>query len=138
MPSESWASTPSVRSVMQGNKGRDTGPEMALRRALHALGLRYRVNVRVIPGSRMTVDLAFTRAQVAVEVLGCFWHRCPEHHRPASRNAEFWTTKLADNVERDEAKRAALEALGWTLVVIWEHDELAEAVERVTTALRRD
>lgn len=116
---------------MKANKGRDTAPEMALRRALHAAGLRYRVNTRPIPGSRMTVDVVFSRARVAVEMRGCFWHGCPEHHRPSRRNAEFWSTKIADNLRRDEAKRVSLEANGWELIVIWEHDDIAEAVSRI-------
>lgn len=125
-----------MRNVMRANRGRDTRPEMALRRALHAAGLRYRVNARPLNGSRMTVDVVFPRARVAVEVRGCFWHGCPLHHRPSQRNAEFWSTKIAGNVERDERKRAALEADGWTVVVVWEHDDIAEAVERVTAAVR--
>lgn len=121
---------------MRANRGRDTRPEMALRRALHAAGLRYRINARPLTGSRMTVDVVFPRALVAVEVRGCFWHGCPLHHRPSQRNAEFWSTKIAGNIERDERKRAALEADGWTVVVVWEHDDIAEAVERVTAAVR--
>jgi DNA mismatch endonuclease (patch repair protein) len=121
---------------MRSNRSRDTGPEMALRRALHAVGLRYRLNVRPIPDSRMTVDVVFPRSRVAVEVRGCFWHGCPEHHRPSQRNAAFWSTKIASNIERDEAKRAALEAEGWSLIVVWEHDDVAEAVERVKAAIR--
>lgn len=132
---ESWASSPSVRNVMRANRGRDTSPEMALRRALHASGLRYRVNARPIPDSRMTVDIVFPPARVAVEVRGCFWHGCSQHHRPSRRNAEFWSAKIAGNIERDDRKRAALEADGWTLVVIWEHDDITEAVEKVRAAL---
>ncbi|WKG01388.1 very short patch repair endonuclease [Mycolicibacterium sp. HK-90] len=136
MPSESWASSDAVRNVMRANRGRDTGPEMALRRALHAAGLRYRVNARPIPDSRMTVDVVFPRARVAVEVLGCFWHGCPEHHRPSQRNAEFWSSKIAGTVERDQRKRAALEADGWAVVTVWEHDDITEAAERVTATVR--
>ncbi|MEX3644005.1 very short patch repair endonuclease [Mycolicibacterium porcinum] len=120
---ESWASSPAVRNVMRANRGRDTAPELALRRALHAAGMRYRVNARPIAGSRMTVDIVFPRAKVAVELLGCFWHGCPEHHRPAMRNAEFWREKVARNTERDTRKRALLEADGWTLVTVWEHED---------------
>ncbi|MDP7727622.1 very short patch repair endonuclease [Mycobacterium sp. TY813] len=136
MPSESWASSDAVRNIMRANRGRDTRPEMALRRALHAAGFRYRVNARPIPGSRMTVDVVFPKARVAVEVRGCYWHGCAEHHRPSRQNAEFWSTKIAGNVERDERKRAALEADGWAVVIVWEHDDVAEAVERVTSAVR--
>jgi DNA mismatch endonuclease (patch repair protein) len=98
--------------------------------------MRYRVNARPIAGSRMTVDVVFPRARVAVEMRGCFWHGCPQHHRPSRRNAEFWSAKIAGNVERDERKRAALEADGWTVVVVWEHDDIADAAERVRTAVR--
>jgi DNA mismatch endonuclease, patch repair protein len=120
---------------MRANKGRDTGPEMRLRRALHASGMRYRVNARLIPGSRMTIDIAFPRARVAVEVRGCFWHGCTEHHRPSRQNADFWTTKIKGNVERDETKRSVLTQMGWKLVVVWEHDDVANAVDRVIAAV---
>ncbi|WP_253866841.1 very short patch repair endonuclease [Mycobacterium asiaticum] len=136
MPSDSWASSDAVRNIMRANRGRDTRPELALRRALHAVGLRYRVNTRPIPDSRMTVDVVFPKARVAVEVRGCFWHGCPQHHRPSQRNAEFWATKIAGNVERDGRKHAALEANGWAVVIVWEHDDIAEAVERVAAAVR--
>ena len=87
---------------MQGNRGRDTRPEMALRSAVHALGLRYRVGIRPIKGVRRTADLVFSRAKVAVFLDGCFWHGCPEHHRPATgKTAAFWSKKIADNKERD-------------------------------------
>src|SRR5690625_4916471 len=108
---------------MRANKGRDTAPELELRQALHAAGLRFRLNTRPIPHSQMTVDIVFPRTRVAVEVHGCFWHGCPEHHRPSRRNVEFWETKIADNVRRDQTKRAALEAGGWELIVVWEHDD---------------
>lgn len=130
---ESWASTPAVRRNMQANRGRDTAPEMAVRRMLHARGLRYRVCARPIPGSRRTVDIVFGPAKVAVEVRGCFWHGCPDHRQPARTNAEFWRTKLAENIARDEEKREALEAAGWILVVVWEHDDPVEAASRIAT-----
>ncbi|BBY01507.1 very short patch repair endonuclease [Mycobacterium seoulense] len=85
----------------------------------------------------MTVDVVFPRARVAVEVRGCFWHGCPRHHRPSHLNADFWSAKINGNVKRDKAKDAALEAAGWTLVVVWEHDEVAEAVERVKAAIHQ-
>lgn len=134
--SESWASSVAVRNVMKANKGRDTAPEMALRRALHAAGLRYRVNTRPIPGSRMTVDIVFTRARIAVEMRGCFWHGCPNHHRPSRRNAEFWSAKIADNARRDETKRKALAMHGWELIVVWEHDDIAEAAHMIGERVR--
>jgi DNA mismatch endonuclease (patch repair protein) len=120
---------------MQANKGRDTGPELALRRALHAAGLRYRVGAHPIPGSRQTVDIVFPRARVAVEVRGCFWHGCPDHHRPARRHAAFWKDKVAGTIGRDQAKRKALEAAGWALLAVWEHEDVADAAERIAAAV---
>jgi DNA mismatch endonuclease (patch repair protein) len=120
---------------MQANKGRDTRPELALRRALHAAGLRYRVNAKPLTGSRMTVDVVFPRAKVAVEVRGCFWHGCPEHLRPARQNADFWSGKIAGTVERDRAKDAALKAAGWLVVIVWEHEDVADASHRVAEAV---
>jgi DNA mismatch endonuclease (patch repair protein) len=120
---------------MRSNRGRDTGPEIALRRALFAAGFRYRTNLRPIPNSRMTCDVVFTRRRVAVEIRGCFWHGCPEHHRPAKLNAEFWSSKIAGNIQRDASKEAALRAAGWRLVVVWEHEDVDEAVQRVKAAL---
>jgi DNA mismatch endonuclease (patch repair protein) len=116
---------------MQANRNRDTAPEVAIRRRLHAAGLRYRICARPIAGSRQTVDVAFGPSRVAVEIRGCFWHGCPEHHRPARQNADFWREKITKNIERDERKRLDLEAAGWLLVVIWEHEDPVEAADRV-------
>ncbi|MFB9073189.1 hypothetical protein ACFFX0_19090 [Citricoccus parietis] len=77
---ESWASSEANRRSMRGNKGRDTKPELAVRRLLHARGLRYRVNFRLEQDLRRTADLAFTKARVAVFIDGCYWHGCPEHY----------------------------------------------------------
>jgi DNA mismatch endonuclease Vsr len=79
---KSWAASPAVRRVMQGNKSRDTKPEIAVRSAVHALGMRYRVSTRPLAGLRRTADLVFRSARVAVFVDGCFWHGCPAHHSP--------------------------------------------------------
>ena len=75
----SWASSKTARATMLANRSRDTGPELAVRRAVHSLGLRYRVDVRPLPGIRRTADLVFRPARVAVFVDGCFWHGCPDH-----------------------------------------------------------
>ena len=99
--SDSWASSPAVRNVMRANKGRDTKPELALRSAVHALGLRYRVGLRPVRQVRRTADMVFTKARIAVFLDGCFWHGCPEHHRPAKQNVGFWTTKIEGNKIRD-------------------------------------
>jgi DNA mismatch endonuclease (patch repair protein) len=135
VPADSWASSPAVRKVMRANRGRDTRPEIALRKALFAAGMRYRVNFRPIPKSRMTCDIAFPRNRIAVELRGCFWHGCPQHHRPAVRNGEFWSAKIAGNVQRDARKEQAMREVGWELVVVWEHDDVATSVKRVRSAL---
>ena len=100
-------------------KGRDTRPEMTVRRALWAAGLRYRLHDKRLPGKP---DIVFASRCVALFVHGCFWHRhpgCQAARMPKSR-PEFWEPKLAGNVIRDREQRSRLEALGWTVLVIWE------------------
>jgi DNA mismatch endonuclease, patch repair protein len=121
---------------MQSNKGRDTGPELALRRAVHALGLRYRVNARPLRGVRRTADLLFTRAQVAVFLDGCFWHGCPEHHTVSATNTAFWVEKVETNRRRDRDTDAKLREAGWRSLRVWEHEDPTAAAERVRAAVR--
>ncbi len=99
-------------------RGMNTGPEMVLRSALWARGLRYRLHSRTPVGRP---DLVFLGPRVAVCIDGCFWHGCPEHYvRPRSR-AGFWAAKLAENVERDQRQTLQLETEGWRVARIWEH-----------------
>lgn len=121
---------------MQGNKSRDTKPELRLRGLLHAAGLRYRVAYKPLEGYRHTADVAFTRARVAVFVDGCFWHGCPEHYRPPRSNSEYWSPKIERNRARDVKVDALLAAAGWTVVRAWEHEDPAEVAERVEAAVR--
>lgn len=116
---------------MQGNRGRDTRPELALRRAAHALGLRYRVSVRPLPGFRRTADLVFPGAQVAVFLDGCFWHGCETHHTVAATNASYWAEKVVRNRERDRETDGALVDAGWAVLRVWEHEDPAEAAVRI-------
>ncbi|NEA46546.1 very short patch repair endonuclease [Streptomyces sp. SID10815] len=120
---------------MQANRSRDTGPEMALRRAVHARGLRYRVAARPIKELRRTADLVFTKAKVAVFLDGCFWHGCPEHHTVARRNGDYWAAKVERNRTRDEDTDRRLGEAGWTVVRVWEHEDPLEAVSRVEEAV---
>ncbi|MTK05026.1 very short patch repair endonuclease [Micromonospora sp. CP22] len=136
MSDKSWASSSGVRKSMQGNKGRDTKPELALRRAVHALGLRYFVGKRPIPSVRRTADLVFPRLRVAVFLDGCFWHGCAQHHTVAKTNAEFWAAKVAGNRRRDADTDARLAAAGWTVVRIWEHESPEHAAARVAEVVR--
>ncbi len=117
-------------------RGTDTSPEVTLRRALWSRGLRYRLHART-PAGRPDVLLPASR--VAVFIDGCFWHGCPLHYaRPRSRE-EFWSAKLVANIDRDARQSALLEAAGWQVVRLWEHEvveELASAVDRVERAVR--
>lgn len=121
---------------MQANRSRDTQPELALRRAVHALGLRYRVATRPIPTLRRTADLVFPRQKVAVFLDGCFWHGCPEHHTKAARNSDYWQTKVRRNRERDLETTERLTEEGWLVLRFWEHEDLAAAALVVQQAIR--
>ncbi|WSG03552.1 very short patch repair endonuclease [Micromonospora sp. NBC_01740] len=134
---KSWASSPAVRAVMRGNRSRDTKPERRLRSKLHATGLRYRVNYKVLPTLRRTADVAFTKARVAVFVDGCFWHGCPEHYRPATKNQDFWMQKVIGNRQRDSETDALLTLAGWKVVRVWEHEDVTQAAARVADLLRQ-
>lgn len=131
----SWASSEATRRSMTANRGRDTGPEMAVRSAVHALGLRYRVNTRPEPSLRRTADLVFRRAKVAVFVDGCFWHSCPIHRTRPRANDGFWSEKLERTVARDRETTDALEAAGWLVLRFWEHEDPDEVAERIREAV---
>ena len=131
LPPESKASSRAVRTNMQANRGRDTGPELALRSLLYAAGLRYRVNARPVPEIRRRADVVFPKDRVAVFVDGCFWHGCPEHSRPAKTNAATWSAKIEGNRARDAETNALLRSAGWTVLRVWEHDDASEAARMV-------
>lgn len=120
---------------MKSQKRRDTGVELAIRRRLHALGYRYRVDHRLEPSLRVRGDLVFTRRKVVVFVDGCFWHGCPAHSTEPKTNADWWREKIAANRARDGRNTKALEALGWTVIRIWEHVLVDEAVSRIRAAV---
>jgi DNA mismatch endonuclease (patch repair protein) len=123
---------------MQRQRRTGTKPEVALRRLLHARGLRYRVDAPLpVPGIRRRADLLFTRVQVAVFVDGCYWHGCPLHGTQPKANAEWWATKLDANVARDRDTDARLAAAGWTSVRVWEHEDPRSASDRVEKIVRK-
>lgn len=126
--------TPAERSTrMSRIKSRDTVPEIALRKALHALGLRFRLDNRKLPGKP---DIILPRYRAAVFVHGCFWHRhqgCKVATTPKS-NTEFWIQKFDRNVSRDARVTGELEALGWRVFVVWEC-ELGSARKVSATAM---
>jgi len=112
--------SPEKRSaVMRAVKAKDTTPELLLRRALHALGYRYRLHVRDLPGSP---DLVFPARRAAIFVHGCFWHGhdCARGRRRPKANADYWAAKIDRNQERDAAALAALDEAGWRPLVVWE------------------
>ncbi|GAA4892256.1 very short patch repair endonuclease [Tessaracoccus lubricantis] len=118
-------------------RSKDTTPELRLRQRLHRLGYRYRVNARPEQDLRYTADLIFTRARVAVFVDGCFWHGCPEHFVTPKTRTDFWLAKIDGNSARDRISTHALEEAGWTVVRIWEHVPVEEAVAMVTAAVEQ-
>jgi DNA mismatch endonuclease (patch repair protein) len=126
---------PGRRRAMQRQKTRDTAPEMRLRRELHRQGLRFRVQRKLLPDRRRTVDIVFPGSGVAVDVRGCFWHRCPEHFQQPATNAAWWDDKLRSNVARDQQTVDLLQAAGYDVVVVWEHEPVAEAVGRIVQAV---
>jgi DNA mismatch endonuclease (patch repair protein) len=127
---------PGRAANMRSNRRTDTKPELALRAALHAMGYRYRKDFRLdLPSRRVRPDIAFTRRKVAVFIDGCFWHACPDHGGKPKNNEWYWSPKLARNVERDRAADEALEQAGWTVVRLWEHVPLGDAVAAVTAVV---
>jgi DNA mismatch endonuclease (patch repair protein) len=134
-PRDSWASSDTARRIMQGNKSRDTKPELAIRKAVHAMGLRYRVNVQPLPAVRRTADLVFPREKVAVMVDGCYWHGCPEHHTSSKSNQAYWLHKIAENRERDLDTDARFADAGWHVIRIWEHVDPLAAAQTIKDAV---
>jgi DNA mismatch endonuclease (patch repair protein) len=131
------ASSPEVRFRMQATGRRDTPPELALRRCLHRMGLRYRVDYAPLTRSRRRADIVFTRKRVAVFVDGCFWHGCPEHVTWPSQNAKWWREKISRNRARDQDTERVLLEHGWRVCRVWEHENPEEAAVRVLFALKR-
>lgn len=127
--------TPARSANMAKIRGKNTKPEMAVRRAAHALGLRFRLHRRELPG---TPDLIFPRWKTAIFVHGCFWHRhegCSKAGVPKTREA-FWQAKFDRNVARDIRNVDALRASGWNVATVWECDtrdpgKLADQLRRI-------
>jgi DNA mismatch endonuclease, patch repair protein len=114
--------------MMSGIRGKNTNPELVVRKHLHQAGLRFRLHDRSLPGAP---DIVLPKYNAAVQVRGCFWHQhdgCKYAYRPKS-NVEFWTEKLQGNVERDKKKDASLRELGWRVFVVWECDTSEELLD---------
>lgn len=128
----SWASSAATRASMVANRRRDTKPELAVRRLVHASGLRYRVDYAPLPtNKRSRADLVFTRVKVAVFIDGCFWHGCPQHHTFPATHADYWRSKVQGNRARDARTDAALREAGWTVLRFWEHEDPVAVAGRI-------
>ena len=122
--------------MMSGIRGKDTQPELLLRRALHALGLRYRLHVTALPSRP---DIVLTRHRAAVLVHGCFWHRhqgCRYCTTPAS-NRNFWNSKFQQTMLRDARNLVTLQQAGWRTAVVWECALTREGTNRAAKIIGR-
>ena len=131
------ASSAEAYQRMISARREDTAPEKRIRSELHRLGLRFRLHRRIVPGVRRNADIVFGPVRVAVFVDGCFWHGCPLHGTKAKKNAEFWRRKLRDNRFRDRDTNARLEAAGWKVIRVWEHEEPKGAARTIARVVRR-
>ncbi|MEU8498011.1 very short patch repair endonuclease [Streptomyces lavendulae] len=131
-------SSPQVSARMSRQTSRDTNAERAVRRLLHASGYRYRTHFPVPGMPRRKIDIAFTRAKLAVLIDGCFWHGCPEHATSPKANATWWRQKLDRNVERDRETNAQLLSTGWTVLRFWEHEPPEAVMRQVAMAVEQE
>ncbi|WP_406352519.1 very short patch repair endonuclease [Streptomyces sp. NBC_00658] len=120
---------------MSRQGSRDTAPEVAVRRLLHAGGLRYRVNVPVPGVPRRTIDIVFGKPKIAIFMDGCFWHGCPQHATQPKANAEWWRAKLDKNMARDRETTEHLRSAGWTVLRFWEHESAEDVARRIAATV---
>lgn len=126
--------TPEQRSrCMSRIRGRDTRPEIIIRKMLWSLGCRYRINYGLLGKP----DIVFTRQRLAIFIDGCFWHRCPLHFQAPATNARFWEVKIEGNVRRDREVVERLATAGWSVLRIWEHEAKTDPAEVVRAILER-
>lgn len=129
--------TDEARSArMSRQRSKDTAPELALRRALHARGLRYFVHRRPLPNLRRTADIVFPRQRVAAFVDGCFWHGCEAHGNMPRPNPWYWPDKILRNRERDHDTDKKLIAAGWRVIRAWEHEDVGDVANRTEKILK--
>lgn len=121
---------------MQGNRSRDSKPELAVRSLVHAAGLRYRVDRRPLPAVRRRADLVFTRQRIAAFIDGCFWHGCADHFVLPATNAGYWHDKITGNMARDRETDRLLRQAGWTPLRFWEHQDACEVAAALELAVR--
>jgi DNA mismatch endonuclease, patch repair protein len=123
---------------MRRNPRRDTKPEITVRSALHARGLRFRKDLPLrLPTRVVRPDVVFTKARLALFIDGCFWHGCPLHGNQPRANSDYWGPKLDRNIARDHLVNQALIDEGWLVIRAWEHEPAEDVAERVARALCR-
>jgi len=120
-------SSPEASRRMAKIRQKGTDAEVALRRQLYRIGLRYRIDYEVLKKPRRVADIAFPGRKIAIFVDGCFWHGCPEHASWPKRNAEFWRQKIETNQLRDTDTNERLRSLGWTVLRFWSHESPTDA-----------
>lgn len=129
-------SSAEARRRMESVRQKNTSAESALRRELHARGLRYRIHVPVLTKPRRVADVAFSGLHIVVFVDGCFWHGCPEHATWPKANADFWRSKILANKERDLDTDRRLREDGWAVVRAWAHEAPSDVASRVVSEVR--
>jgi DNA mismatch endonuclease (patch repair protein) len=129
--------SPAISARMSRQASKNTACELAVRRLLHAAGLRYRVEYPVPGMARRRIDVAFTSVKVAVLIDGCFWHGCPEHATQPKSNATWWRQKLDRNMARDRETTEHLVEAGWEVLRFWEHEAPKDVTSRITAVVER-
>jgi len=124
---------------MSAIRGKDTKPELVVRKILYAMGFRYRLHVRALPG---TPDIVLSSTRKIINVHGCFWHlhRCRRGRSTPKTNEKFWDTKRRENVARDRQARSALRKIGWDVLEIWECElgDRVRLINRIEAFLKRE
>jgi len=129
-------SSKAAHNRMKAVRRTGTAAELALREALDTHELTYEVDAQPLPDLRRRADILFREERIAVFVDGCFWHGCPIHGTQAKANADFWAEKIERNKWRDRDTDSRLEAVGWKVVRVWEHEDPVEAAERIWALLQ--
>ncbi|QNB09796.1 very short patch repair endonuclease [Herbaspirillum frisingense] len=122
-------SSPVASRRMAKIRQKGTNVEIALRRELYRMGLRYRIDFQVLQKPRRVADIAFPGRKIAIFVDGCFWHGCPEHATWPKQNADFWRKKIEANRARDVDTNERLRSMGWTVLRFWEHERPIDAAK---------
>ncbi len=122
---------PAVSRRFAATRGKDTQPELAIRRRLHRDGFRFRVHAAPVQGLRRSGDIVFPRRRVVVLIDGCFFHGCPQHYISPKTRTTFWEEKISLNRRRDAETTRLFEADGWTVLRFWEHEDVDQVVGEI-------